>query len=102
MLPIKISDLHNLANGARLRDEISPRRDACGSALTFIISLLFIFRPPYMKAHGLRKKKKEKKPRLFLRQSIIVNRSIYLRPKILSDQNSEHALITYLKRIFFR
>lgn len=70
--------------------------------LTFIISLPFIFRPPYVEAHGLRKKKKEEKirePRLFLCQSIIVNRSIYLRPKILSDQSGErYALITYLRR----
>jgi len=38
----------------------SPRRDACGGALTFIISLPFIFRSPYMEAHGLRKKKEKK------------------------------------------
>lgn len=80
----------------------SPRLDACGSALTFIISLPFISRPPYMEAHGLRKKRKEEKirePRLFLCRSIIVNRSIYLRPKILSDQSDErYTLITYLRR----
>jgi len=101
MLPIKISDLHNLANGARLRDEISKTR-CLRQCPNFHHQSSLHFSPSLYESSWFTKKKKEKKPRLFLRQSIIVNRSIYLRPKILSDQNSEHALITYLKRIFFR
>jgi len=68
-----------LANGARLRDEI-PKVRCCGGALTFVISLPFIFRPPYMEAHDPQKEgKKEYRACLFANQSLSISRSIYAR-----------------------